>query len=88
MTTLRPQIEKAMADRYFFHLMDENELLRDSLGVEVAQLGEVESAAIEIIHEFRRQEASREHELRKWKLAVTDADGTVIVLLPLFAPES
>jgi hypothetical protein len=79
---------KAMADRYFFHLMDENELLRDSLGVEVAQLGEVESAAIAIIHEFRRQEASREHELCKWKLAVTDADGTVVLLLPLFAPDS
>lgn len=77
-----------MTDRYFFHLTDENEFLRDSLGVEVAHLGEVESAAIEILREFRQQEAHRMHELCHWKLAVTDGDGTIIVLLPLFAPDS
>lgn len=86
--TLRLENEKAMAERYYFHLMDENEFLRDSLGVECGRLIEVESATIEIIGEFRRQEASRERELRNWKLAVTDSNGTVIVLLPLFAPES
>ena len=73
MATLRLENEKAMAERYYFHLMDENEFLRDSLGVECGRLIEVESAAIEIVGEFRRQEASREHELRNWKLAVTDS---------------
>jgi hypothetical protein len=77
-----------MGIRYFFHLMDENEFLRDSLGVEVGQLAEVESAAIEIIREFRCNEASRQHELRNWKLAVTDSNGTIVVLLPLFASGS
>jgi hypothetical protein len=77
-----------MASRYFFHLMDESEFLRDSLGVEVNQFAEVESVAIAIIHEYRIQEAHREHELRNWKLAVTDAKGDVILLLPLFAPGS
>jgi hypothetical protein len=88
MATLRLNIEKTMADRYYFHLMDESVFLRDSLGVECGRLIEVESAAIEIVGEFRRQEASRENELRYWKLAVTDSSGTVIFLLPLFAPES
>jgi hypothetical protein len=77
-----------MASRYFFHLMDESEFLGDSLGVEVNQLSEVEAAAIEIIREYRIQEAEREYELRNWKLAVTDAKGDVILLLPLFAPGS
>lgn len=77
-----------MASRYFFHLMDESEFLGDSLGVVVNQLSEVEAAAIEIIHEYRVQEVDREYELRNWKLAVTDAEGAVILLLPLFAPDS
>jgi hypothetical protein len=77
-----------MASRYFFHLMDESEFLGDSLGVVVNQLSEVEAAAIEIIREYRIQEADRQDELRNWKLAVTDAEGTVILLLPLFAPDS
>lgn len=77
-----------MASRYFFHLMDESEFLGDSLGVEVSQLSEVEAAAIEIIREYRIQEAEREYELRNWKLAVTDSKGAVILLLPLFAPDS
>lgn len=77
-----------MVSRYFFHLMDESELLRDSLGVEVDQLVEVESAAIDIIREYRIQEAEREHELRNWKLAVTDGNGTIVLLLPLFASGS
>lgn len=76
-----------MASRYFFHLMDESEFLGDSLGVEVNHLSEVEAAAIEIIREYRLQEAEREYELRNWKLAVTDAEGDVILLLPLFAPD-
>lgn len=77
-----------MVNRYFFHLMDESEILRDTLGVEVAHLAEVESAAIEVIREYRIQEAGREMELRNWKLAVTDSRGETILLLPLFAPES
>lgn len=77
-----------MVNRYFFHLMDESEILRDTLGVEVAHLAEVESAAIEVIREYRIQEAGREMELRSWKLAVTDSRGETILLLPLFAPES
>jgi hypothetical protein len=77
-----------MVSRYFFHLMDESDLLRDSLGVEVHQLVEVESAAIDIIREYRVQEAEREHELRNWKLAVTDEDGAIVLLLPLFASRS
>lgn len=77
-----------MASRYFFHLMDESEFLGDSLGVVVNQLSEVEAAAIEIIREYRVQEIEREYELRNWKLAVTDAEGAVILLLPLFAPDS
>lgn len=77
-----------MVSRYFFHLMDESEFLGDSLGVVVNQLSEVEAAAIEIIREYRIQEAEREYELRNWKLAVTDAEGAVILLLPLFAPDS
>lgn len=77
-----------MASRYFFHLMDESEFLGDSLGVEVNRVSDVEAAAIEIIREYRIQEAEREYELRNWKLAVTDAEGAVILLLPLFAPDS
>jgi hypothetical protein len=77
-----------MASRYFFHLMDEGEFLRDSLGVEVGRLAELESATIEIIREHRIQEAGRELELRNWKLAVTDSHGVIILLLPLFAPKS
>ena len=77
-----------MASRYFFHLMDESEFLRDSLGVEVNHLSEVEAAAIEITREYRIQEAEREYELRNWKLAVTDSKGAVVLVLPLFAPDS
>jgi hypothetical protein len=76
-----------MAHRYYLYLMDAIEFLRDPLGVECGRLNKVESAAIENVGEFRRQEASREHELRNWKLAMTDSSGTMIFLLPLFAPE-
>lgn len=64
--------------------MDENEFLRDTLGVEVGQLDEVESAAIEMVREFRSQHAQRQQELRNWKLTVTDSDGKMIVVIPLF----
>lgn len=71
--------------RYYFHLMGEDTLIWDSVGVEVAQFAPMEVAAIEIIQEFRREESGREQEFTNWKLAVTDSDGTIVVLLPLFA---
>jgi hypothetical protein len=73
--------------RYFFHLMDEKEILRDTLGVEVEHLTDVEAAAIDIIREFRLQQAGRGRELLGWRLAVTDSGGAVVLLLPLSTSE-
>ena len=73
-----------MAIRYYFHLIDESQILGDPVGVEVGQLAEVESVAIEMVREFRVEEAHRIDELHDWKLAVSDSDGNIVIILPLF----
>ena len=74
-----------MTARYFFHLTDERLILRDAVGIEASDVREIETAAIDIIREFRIEEAGREHELRNWRLLVTDGDGRLIILLAIFA---
>jgi hypothetical protein len=76
-----------MTIRCHFHLLGRDKFIWDPVGVEVAQLAQAESVAIDIIREFRREELSRERELRDWKLAVTDSEGTIVVVLPLLASD-
>ena len=74
----------SMPSRYFFHLIADGRILSDPLGVEVGTFAEAEAAALEAIREFRMEEPNSEVELRGWRLAVTDARGEVVVLLPIF----
>ena len=81
---MRGTISGSMPGRYFFHLIAEDRILSDPLGVEVGDFAELEAAALEAIREFRLEEPNREAELRGWRMAVTDSRGTIVVLLPIF----
>lgn len=77
-------IPGSMTSRYFFHLIADGRILSDPLGVEVGTSADAEAAALEAIDEFRMEEPNRELELRGWSMAVTDARGEIVVLLPIF----
>ena len=48
-----------MAERYYFHLVDSENIIRDDLGAVATDLADARQAATEIIDEFRREQAHR-----------------------------
>ena len=58
----------AMAERYYFHLVDGENVIRDDLGAVATDLAD--RAATEIIDEFRRDQAQRLLHWQDWKLVV------------------
>ncbi len=76
-----------MRIRYFFHLVDSQNVIRDDLGVLATDLAEVHSAAAEIIKEFRAEQARRFPEWKGWRLVVTAESANFALVIPL-APDA
>ncbi len=72
-----------MAIRYYFHLVASHAVIRDEHGVLADDLADAHYAAVEIIKEFRVDQAHRHDEWRDWKLIVTDESAQFALILPL-----
>ena len=75
--------EVTMVTRYYFHLVDAHEIIPDGTGVEVADLEEVRTVALEAIQQFRQEHPATAARWRDWRLEITDAWGAVALTLGL-----
>jgi hypothetical protein len=72
-----------MASRYYFHLVNADNVFRDDLGALASDLADAHRAAAEIIEEFKNEHAHRYHDWHDWKLVVTDDSAQFALVLPL-----
>jgi hypothetical protein len=70
-----------MVTRYYFHLVDSQNVIRDDLGALAIDLADAHRAAAEIIEEFRRERV--DGQWQDWKLVVTDDSSKFALVLPL-----
>ncbi len=69
--------------RCYFHLVNDQELLADSYGIEVTDLAMAHAEALRAIQELRQEDPSLEHDLIGWSLVVADGAGKSLLSLPL-----
>jgi hypothetical protein len=72
-----------MVARYYFHLFDSHDVLRDDFGALAIDLAAAHRAAVEIIEEFKIEQADRYQDWHDWKLVVTDDSAQFALVLPL-----
>ena len=69
--------------RLYFHLRYAHEVIRDPVGVEVADLEDARAQAIRAVEELRQEDASVARDWSGWTLEAADANGTVLFSLDL-----
>ena len=72
-----------MAARYYFHLVDSHNVIRDDKGALAIDLAAAHRAAAEIIEEFKIEQAHHYREWHDWTLVVTDDSAQFALILPL-----
>jgi len=81
--SVTPAPEVAIVSRYFFHLVDDYDIIPDEVGIEVANLKEAYVEATKAIEEFRQEHSVDAADWEDWRIEVTDAWGDTILTLPL-----
>jgi hypothetical protein len=69
--------------RYYFHLANSQGAIRDDVGIEVPDLETARHEALEALYELREESDSAEEEWRGWQLEIADADGNIVLAIPL-----
>ncbi len=69
--------------RLHFHLRDESHLLPDPEGIEVEDVQQAKSAALEMLAELRLEDPAAARDWSGWRLEVTDAAGVVVFSVDL-----
>jgi uncharacterized protein DUF6894 len=77
---------EALPSRYYFHLTDGQDAIRDEDGIEVANLAAALIYATEAIEELRREMSSSSEEWEGWRLEIVDSLGQLAQSLPLEVP--
>lgn len=67
--------------RFYFHLIDSSNVLRDELGVVADDLAEAHRAAVEVIEELKLEQP--QDDWHDWKLVVIEENSTLSLILPL-----
>ena len=67
--------------RFFFHLMDSSNVLRDELGVDANDLAAAHRAAVEVIEEFKLEQPQADW--HDWKLVVSEENSPMSLIVPL-----
>jgi hypothetical protein len=78
-----PESEVAIVNRYYFHLVDNYDVIPDEIGIQVTDLKEVYIEAMKAIYEFRQEHSATAVEWEAWRIEVTDAWGNIALTLPL-----
>jgi hypothetical protein len=82
----RTKLGRLLAVRYYFHLVDRREIIRDEEGLEVSDLAVACREAMRAIEEVRRTSPSTAADWKGWRLDVTDAAGTIVFSISLDDP--
>jgi hypothetical protein len=68
--------------RYFFHIKDEAETIRDEDGIELHDLDEVRKLATESAREMMSEAVREGHEPSGREFVITDEQGRVVLNFP------
>jgi hypothetical protein len=82
-TSVDSSLEAATVKRYYFHLVDGHNTIRDRDGIDVADLAEACAETIETVYEFRRDHSATAPDWTNWQTEVTDASGAIALTLNL-----
>jgi hypothetical protein len=77
-----------MHSRFYFHLNNGEDVIRDEEGIPVSDADAALIAAMEVIQELRAQDAMSAEEWQGWRLEITNETGQVIESLSLDDPFS
>ncbi|QFU16710.1 DUF6894 family protein [Microvirga thermotolerans] len=69
--------------RYYFHLTNGHDAIRDEEGTEVSDPQAALSSAMEAIEELRASDPSYSQDWVGWRLEVVDSSGRLVQSLPL-----
>jgi hypothetical protein len=69
--------------RCYFHLVNSQGAIRDDVGIKVSDLQAARHEALKAVHELRQESDSAEEEWRGWQLEIADADGNIVLAIPL-----
>ena len=69
--------------RLYFDLTDKQHTLPDVEGIEVSDIAQARSVALEMIRKIRQQDASAAQDWSGWTLNVVDAAGVIVFSIDL-----
>jgi hypothetical protein len=72
--------------RLYFHLRDKQHSLPDVEGVEVADVAQARTAALNMLQELRQENASVTRDWSGWTLDMADGAGVVLFSIDLDSP--
>jgi uncharacterized protein DUF6894 len=75
-----------MPARYYFHLTNGEEVMRDEDGIEAPDARTALIHAFEAIAELRQDDTAASSEWQGWRLDIIDGSGNLIHSLPLDGP--
>ena len=76
-------IEVGGAGRYYFHLTNDEALIRDEEGTEVSSMQSALISAMEMIEELRAEDPFSADEWQGWRLEIIDSSGRRVHSMPL-----
>jgi hypothetical protein len=69
--------------RCYFHVINGSARIMDDVGIDVSDLDQARSEAIEAVREMRAQDPQLAKESACWALTTTDESGVVLFKIPL-----
>jgi hypothetical protein len=75
------------SERFFFHLVSDEEAIRDETGVILATDGGIPVCAARAIEELRQEGFFRSGAWQGWQIEITDGAGHIILSFPLGNPD-
>jgi len=79
-------INSGSAVRYYFNLINGEEVILDEDGIVVSSVQSALISANEIIKELRGETPDTAHEWQGWRLEIADASSRMVHSIPLDAP--
>jgi hypothetical protein len=73
--------------RYYFHVVDGHDLVRDDEGIEIDESPHVQTEACKALEEMKRESPELVQTGEGWRMDVTDASGAVLSLFLSTASE-
>lgn len=79
--------EQLASSRFFFHLVSDDEVIRDETGVHLATEGGVPLCAARAIAELQQEGFFAVRAWQGWQIDITDGAGQTILSVPLGNPD-